>query len=271
MSAPISRREYRLRAEQAPVFEALNSQWEVVATSRSLRWQLRGWAARHPVLVDYFDGESLMSVLHDVSAVEELRRELLEAVAAEAVVSDLAMTVTLRALLPRLASLVNRSAGAGVDLDDRCAMVLLIAHETVVKCRPGTARSWYDRRLWCNISKRYYRWVTAEKNSIRIGSEVGWTSVEGGDQGVGAQDPTVVSALTIKPEPMGEDLVLAELCDWVAEQARLDLSTARLVVLTRAGGVPVQDLVGATGASAQSIRRRRLRAEQLLAQALEVA
>lgn len=255
------------KAERSALFAALNDQWAELATSRDLTAQLNGWATRHPVLVGFASGEQLMAVLHDVQADQELRRSLLEAVAAEADQYDLAMTTTLMALLPRLASLVNRTAH--IDLDDRCATVLAIAHDVVLRCRPGTARSWYERRLWCNISKRYYRWVRRQCPRADRDSElIEVLSITGVEGDVDVYNPEVVDAMAVKPDPVGEQFQLAELCDWVAKRARVDLGTARLVVLSRAGGVPIEDLIDCDTTKLHSARRRRLRAERRLAEAL---
>ena len=55
---------YRRRgAEHAPLFAALNCQWEVTAGSRQLRPRLGEWSLKHPVLVDYPDGIALMADL----------------------------------------------------------------------------------------------------------------------------------------------------------------------------------------------------------------
>lgn len=252
------------KAEHSALFAALNDQWAELATSRDLAAQLNGWATRHPVLGGIDNGHQLMTVLHDVHADQQLRRSLLEAVASDADRNDLGMTVTLMALLPRLASLVNRTAH--IDLDDRCATVLAIAHDVVLRCRPGTARSWYDRRLWCNISKRYYRWVR------RQGPGAGADLIEiipiAGADGTDLYHPEVVDAMAVKPDSTGEEFQLAELCDWVAAKARVDLGTARLVVLSRAGGVPIEDLIDSDATKLHSARRRRLRAERRLAEAL---
>ena len=246
------------------VFAGLRAQWDTMATSRRFRSQLQEWSTRHPVLEVFADGEDLM-------AVAPKDRDVLEALAAEAVDDEMAMTATLVALLPRLAHMVKKHTWTGLDIDDRCAAVMAIAHETVVKCRPGTASSWYDRRLWCNISKRYNRYVDdylshTDAIADHLGALATDTSLE-----FGYHDAGVAPALADHVDPVGTDFELAELCDWVATRARVDLDTARLIVLTRAGGVPVEDLVGSEGLSAQSLRRRRLRAEKRLATALAAA
>ena len=64
---------------------------------------------------------------------------------------------------------------------------------------------------------------------------------------------------------------LDELVEWVREKGRLREDAARLVVLTRAGGVSVNELAAITEVSPQNMRQQRLRAEKRLRHGLSVA
>ena len=247
------------QAIDSPAFATMRSQWNELGASRLFRRHLADWATRHPVL-DYRDGHDLIDAA--LNSDEINRRSILEALATEAVDDDLAMTATLHALLPRLVFLVNRTNRTRLDLNDRCATVLEIASEMILTCRPGTATSWYDRRLWCNISKRFGRYINAQIAADDL------TPFHFEDD---SATKNVRDALIVEPDPMGTDMRLAELCDWVSERAAVDMDTARLVVLTRAGGVSVDDVLGSGSGSAHSLRQRRLRAEQRLANALTAA
>jgi hypothetical protein len=61
---------------------------------------------------------------------------------------------------------------------------------------------------------------------------------------------------------------LEELVEWVRERGRLRDEAARLVVLTRAGGVSVDELAAVTHVHPQTMRQQRLRAEQRLRRSL---
>lgn len=63
---------------------------------------------------------------------------------------------------------------------------------------------------------------------------------------------------------------LSELIEWVRAKGRLREVTARLVVLTRAGGVSVSEVAESRRVSPQTMRRQRLRAEQQLRRGLSI-
>jgi len=273
MATQTRRRFSGPQAIDSPVFAGLVAEWGSVAASRQFRTRLREWATAHPAL-DYPEGTHLLDAA--LNGDDETRCAILEALAKLAPVDELAMRTAIQALLPRLVYLVNRTNRSPIDIDDRAATVMVIAHETLVGCQPGTAGTQYDLRIWSNIRKRFIRHLDAVDRSLDAESErFGLMAVSGGDQTDShswtALDSAMQSALAHEPESISNAMELAELCDWVAARARIDLGTARLVVLTRAGGVPVEDLIGSEGASSQSIRRRRLRAEKRLATALAVA
>ena len=135
-------------------------------------------------------------------------------------------------------------------------MALTIAGETIASCIPGTASTPYDIRLWSNTRKRFWRHVNAHLRRAR--------HLELTDPRllVDQADPADATA-----GRCGDDDI-SELCEWVAERAALDLGTARLIVLTRVGGVAVEDLVDIEGWCAQTLWKRRKRAERRLEQAL---
>jgi hypothetical protein len=68
-----------------------------------------------------------------------------------------------------------------------------------------------------------------------------------------------------------EERRLEQLVEWVRERGRLREDAARLVVLTRAGGVTVHELAGARNVEPQTLRQQRLRAEQRLRRSLSLA
>ena len=62
---------------------------------------------------------------------------------------------------------------------------------------------------------------------------------------------------------------LRELVEWISTEGGLRPQVASEVVLTRAGGVDVDQLADVLGVPAQTLRRRRLRAEQHLTRTIE--
>ena len=257
----------RRQTPESAVFATIRKQWDSTAGRHRTVTRIAEWAATQPVLAPYRDGRSLVK-----AAARD--RTVLEAISSFASDDDLAMLATLSALLPRLAHLVD--IGEELELEEREATLVAIAHETILVCRPGDgSTSWYDRRLWGNISKRYRRWVDRQRSPVdATAARLGVMSIVEADNPGGVDgehiEPIGRAMSIVGVDELGSDEVtaLAELCDWVAEQAAVDAVTARLIVLTRAGGVPIETLVDAGGAGAQTLRRRRLRAEQRLADRL---
>jgi DNA-directed RNA polymerase specialized sigma24 family protein len=68
-----------------------------------------------------------------------------------------------------------------------------------------------------------------------------------------------------------EEQRLDHLVAWVQERAQLRPDSARLVVLTRAGGFSVDELAAVESVDPQTLRQRRLRAERRVRQGLSLA
>ena len=62
-----------------------------------------------------------------------------------------------------------------------------------------------------------------------------------------------------------------DLVEWVRRHGRVGENAARLVVMTRAGGVAVEKLAAAQGVDPQTLRQRRLRTERRVRQSLLLA
>lgn len=59
-----------------------------------------------------------------------------------------------------------------------------------------------------------------------------------------------------------------QLVEWVRERARVRDDAARLVVMTRVAGVPVEELAYGQQVDPQTLRQRRLRTERRVRQSL---
>lgn len=257
------------QAIDSPVFSALLAEWDAFATCRTVRERLRIWSARHDPL-NYESGSQLLDAA--LNGDDATRCSILEALAIEAPLDQIAMRLTIQALLPRLVHLVNRSNRSPVDIDDRAGTIMVIAHETVARTHPGTATTRYDLRLWSNIRKRYIRFLDSVDRSLEPDSHrLGMFGV------ISDSDPTrtwtglhqrICRSLSANTPPWSESFELAELINWVAETAEVDEHMAQLVVGSRALGLPIKDLGGDESLSAQSLRQRRLRAERRLYVAL---
>jgi DNA-directed RNA polymerase specialized sigma24 family protein len=70
---------------------------------------------------------------------------------------------------------------------------------------------------------------------------------------------------------VAEEERLEDLVAWIRDRGRLRHETAELVVLTRVGGVSVDELAAITRVHPQTMRQQRLRAEQTLRHSLSLA
>ena len=247
------------RAITTDAFRLLLADWETQSTSRRYRRRLRQWARREPALAVDAPQALIEATNFYAKGNHEQDRAcaVLEALARLSQAGDELATLTiLRILVPRLTVLVDQYHRPDLDVDDRSAMALTIAGETVARCVPGTASTPYDFRLWSNIRKRFGRHVSAHcRRSSRLDLVEPTVLVDRADTARQHSDRVV-------------DDDIGELCGWVAERAALDLGTARLIVLTRVGGVAVEDLVDIEGWCAQTLWKRRKRAERRLETAL---
>lgn len=241
-----------------PVIRALRADWETIARSRPYRRALSEWAGTHRALAGLGDGVAV--VAQALNGHEDQRLEIFEAlgtvVVVDDVVDDLALRTLLHALLPRVVALLNRSHHTGIDIEDRADQLLLIAGETIRSCRPDTAGTNYDFRLWSNMRRSFVRWCAAQQRQ---------PDTDRWERSIDDYAAELHPELQDEFSP-SEDHQLADLCSWVAAEARINLSTARLIVLTRAGGVPLEAVI--SGLSAGTARKRRSRGEQRLGAAL---
>ncbi len=245
-------------AIKTEVFRLLLADWDRQKETRLYRTRLRQWARSEPAL-DVAHGEELIAATNFYAKGNEEQDRacaVLEALARMSQTGDDLATLTiLRALMARLTILADRYGRPDLDGGERAAMVLMIASETVATCVPGTATTPYDFRLWSNIRRRLGRHIAAHSRRVDHLDLTDPFSLADHPGTVGREFPVV-------------DDHIGELCEWVAERAELDLGTARLIVLTRVGGVAVEDLVDIEGWCAQTLWKRRKRAERRLAQAL---
>lgn len=244
----------RLRAADSELIRRLDAEWQVLAESRWLRERLRNWAASDPRL-DFADGEELVEAAQTRDVVTWSERDqvlaaLLERVAREA----LAQRVALQVVLPGLKSLINGIRGW--DVEERAARVVATALDVISCCAAEPAGTPPSFRIYTNTRRRVLR------TAIRDRSEpVLFVDDYGGlDRGDDAEHT-----------PLTEEQRLDQLVALVQERGRLRPDSARLVVLTRAGGFSVDELAAVARVDPHTLRQRRLRAERRVRQGLSLA
>jgi hypothetical protein len=240
-------------AADTEVIRRLESEWCEIAESPRLCERLREWAEEDPRLA-FENGTDLVRAAQsrEVSRWSE-RDRVLTALLERFDGDPLARRLALQIVLPQVKSLINQIRGW--DTEERAARVVATAVEVLAHCAAEPAGATPNFRVFANTRRRILRAAIRDRNEPLVLS-ADFAEVE---------DST-------PPERGGreENQHLAELIDWVREKGQLREETARLVVLSRAGGVSVSELAEARRVSAQTMRRQRLRAEQRLRRGLSL-
>jgi hypothetical protein len=240
-------------AADTEVIRRLESEWCDIAESPRVCERLREWATEDPRLA-FENGTELVEAAQSREVSRWSGRDRVLAALLERFEEDpLARRLALQIVLPQIKSLIN--GVRGWDTEERAARVVAAAVEVLAHCAAEPAATTPNFRVFANTRRRILR------AAIRDRTEPLVLSADFGQ----LEDSTPVEAGSQE-----EHQHLSELIDWVREKGRLREETARLVVLTRAGGVSVSELAEARRVSPQTMRRQRLRAEQQLRRGLSL-
>jgi DNA-directed RNA polymerase specialized sigma24 family protein len=242
------------RGVEYDVFRRLETEWQTIADSPHIRRRLRTWSAEDPRLA-FESGFQLVEAAQSrqVSSWAE-RDQVLSALLDRFGEDPLARRVALQIVLPQVKSLIGGLRGW--DAEERAARVVATAVDVLAYCAAEPAGTPPSFRVFSNTRRRVLRAAVRDRSEPLVHTP-DLSQLE---------DPA-------EPETMqtNEQQRLDELVEWVRKRGRLREDAARLVVLTRAGGVSVSELASASDVSAQTMRRQRLRAEQRLRHGLSVA
>ena len=242
-----------LRAADTELIRRLDAEWRVLAQSRWLRERVRGWASSDSRL-DFADGADLLEAAQRRDEVTWSERDRVLAALLERVPQEaLAQRVALQVVLPGLKSLIIGIRGW--DVEERAARVVATALDVISWCAAEPAGTPPSFRIYTNTRRRVLR------TAIRDRSE----PVLFVDDYTGFDESDEVELLP------SEEQRLDRLVAWVQERGQLRPDAARLVVLTRAGGFSVDELAAVESVDPQTLRQRRLRAEQRVRQSLSLA
>jgi len=241
------------RAPGSELVRRIDAEWQVLAPSRLLRDRLLAWGAEDLRLA-FEDGDQLVAAAQrrDVSSWAE-RDQVLAALLERASDDALAKRVALQVVLPGLKSLIN-----GIrcwDVEERAARVVATAWDVISWCATEPAGTPPSFRIYANTRRRVLR------SAVRDRSE----------PVVFVDDYSGLDAGTDTTEDMTEAQRFDQLVEWVRQRGRVREDAARLVVLTRAADVSVDELAATEDMDPQTLRQRRLRAERRVRQSLTLA
>ena len=210
-------------ASQTELIRRLDAEWRVLAGSRLMRDRLQSWAVDNERLA-FDDGDQLVAAAQRRDAASWADREkVLTALLDRATDDALARRVALQVVLPGVKSLIN--GVRGWDVEERAARVVATALDVISWCASEPAGTPPSFRIFTNTRRRVLR------SAVRARSEPvvfvdDYSHLEAGDD---AHDR--------KAEAQQID----ELVEWVRQRARVRDDAARLVVMTRAAGVSVDE------------------------------
>jgi hypothetical protein len=242
------------RWAETDVIRRLETEWQTIADSRHMVRCLRVWGVEDPRLA-FEDGHQLVKAAQRREASSWAERDQVLSALLDRFEDDpVARRVALQIVLPQVKSLIRGLRGW--DTEERAARVAATAVDVLAYCATEPAGTPPSFRIFSNTRRRVLRAAIRDRSEPLVPTP-DMSHLE---------DPA--SPETTHPD---EQERLDELVEWVRQRGRLGEDAARLVVLTRAGGASVSELASASGVSAQTMRRQRLRAEQRLRHSLAVA
>lgn len=239
-------------AAETDLIRRLDAEWRVLARSRWLRERLQVWGAEDGRLA-FDDGEQLVAAAQSRVASSWAERDRVLAALLERAETDaVARRVALQVVLPGVKSLID--GVRGWDVEERAARVVATALDVLAWCAAEPARTPPSFRVYVNARRRVLRMAVRDRSEpvVLVG------------------DYSHLDAGPDEPESGDESERVEELVEWVRRRARIREDAARLVVLTRAAGVSVEELAAADGVDPQTMRQRRLRAERRVRESLSV-
>lgn len=239
-------------AAETEVIHRLENEWHEIAGSSWLRRHLQTWGAEDPRLA-FEDGHQMVEAAQSREASSWAERDQVLAAVLERFEDDpVARRVALQIVLPQVKSLINGLRGW--DVEERAARVVAETVEVLSYCAAEPAGTPPSFRVFANTRRR------ALRAAIRHRSEPLVLTPDLSN----VDDPEA-------PEESGDEQQrLDDLVEWVRDRGRLREETARLVVMTRAGGVSVNELAAITEVNPQTMRQQRLRAEKQLRHGLSL-
>lgn len=205
---------------------------------------LQGWQRSDPVLAPY------PSIAHLVSAAEERDAaksdRILASLIRHAPADDAAARLVLQLLLPGVKAMLR--TGRIGDHEERTAVVAAALFDRVRTYRIDRRPEHIAANVLMDVRSKLLRWNQERyrrHRELRPLPESLTPAVPGG------------------PGPRDEAVSMLA---WAVQRGHIDKGAARLIALTRLGGLTVAAVAAADGENEQTVRRRRLRAEKRLRQ-----
>jgi len=240
---------------QHTLFVQLDADHARLLASRAAADALAAWRRDDPTLAPYPSWAAVQAAAHDRDDPARADRAL-AALARRAPADRLAARILLGLLLPGTKALAGRLWWLA-DADERAAAAVAAVYERI-RTYPFARR---PARIAANVL------ADARQRLARAAR----AQLAGADQfPLDERAAARLPAVPALPEPSaGEELL--DLLRWAAGAGHLTVEQARLIASTRVADVSCEVLGDAIGLGAHSLRRRRQRAERVLAAAVRPA
>ncbi len=238
------------------LLQALEQEWAVLVCSRWSRQRLHVWGESEPALVGYV---SLDQVLGDIRHADTGRsRELCWALLALVEGDELARRAMLQAMMPALTNELKRvmlparnDPSSSFDRNDNeVEQVLIAAASEAVASNAGSRSAW----PMSDLVRRTHRLVIRALKADRR-----WREHNLVDEGLDTRpppEPRTAGDTTVNPI-----LELVGVIDAVRAMDIISEPERDLIVATRCAGYGLGELVSVLGASSDTLKHRRARAE----------
>lgn len=248
------------------LFGLLEREWTLLERSHDASTALRKWGSEDQPLSGFDCLADLMAPVG--STRHRASDEALAALVRRASSEDLAARVVLQLILPGLKALARRYQWMG-DAEEVAATTVAAAYERIrtfpIERRPAhiAANLVEDTRqhLWRRAQREQNTW------SEPLRDVQDWLE----DPLVWSRRPVAARAWPSVVEDAEPASELPELLQWALDEGHLSSEAVELILLTRGHDVSIAELCERSGHSAQTIRRRRLRAEDRLRAAVAAA
>ena len=243
-------------ASETNTIRYLQDQWQRVADSEELFASVRRWTHHHPLLASRSPGEIISLVVQPGWDRERKRDEALGCLLQHSH-EPLSQLMVIQSLLPQVTHLIDRSWIS--DADEFAACIIAMIAEMI--------SSWQKQDIIC-----VHWWLYRNIQTRVLQSKQMWRQFWQHETQMNETPMEERAKLIPEPAPEpGTSTSLPDLISLVMQQGDLDRLTAELVVLTRTGCLTVESMSRTTGLTPQTLRRKRLRAEERLRSRLSLA
>lgn len=252
----------------ASLVDELEREWERLESGGEVDAALGRWRQSEPAL-GFATVADLISYLADATVDDEGHDRVLAALLGLAGVEPLAVRLVLQRFLPACKRMIGwPEARQRLGVDVWLGLVVSTAFEVIVTYPLQRRPTRIAANIVCDVRKRLFAALAEERGAVSRLVDRDQSKPEG-DEAVGH------SRLRPRRPPLEEwgaaECSTVEACDLLRRairQGHVTAGAAHLIVLSRVGGVPLEQIARDSGRGGTTLRQRRHRAERRLREVL---